>query len=466
MSPLVWSIAGWDDQVLRGSLADIQTFKAFRVSYRSIICSLTLQDTNLYRWGEPIGSDALESQLLQAYQIARPSWVKIGLLLDINTIQLLASFFKKHPIPIVLDPILGPSFGQTIYTGSMKQALICDLLPLVTVLTPNLQEAKWLTDSTDRYGPALLDMGPKSVVVKSVEKNKRVYDVCYEKNKKLIWIGSNYLKLDRPVPGTGCRFSAALTAMLAKNKSITQSMLSAKRWVIRDFSQTKQPFPHCGLLENESFLQLNKPLGLYAIVSTLKEIELLSKLGVTTFQLRIKDENLYVISNEIRESVLFCKEQNLTLFVNDYWELAIEHHASGVHVGQDDLMACDLKALRAAGLRLGVSTHSQVELATALRVRPSYIALGPIFKTNSKQMPYSPQGLARLKQWKRWIQQPLVAIGGINERNFMSVLCCKPDGIAMISGLKVEPHVIRYYIQAIERERICNAMPRMSICQK
>lgn len=455
MKPLVWSIAGWDDQGLRGSLADIQTFKAYRVSYRSMICSFTLQDKNLYRWGEAVAGYALEAQLIEAYQSMRPSWVKIGLLLDLDTIEILSEFFKKYPIPIVLDPIRGPSFGQTIYTPLMKQALINDLLPHVTVLTPNVQEAKWLSESSQVCEQALLDMGPKLVVIKSVKKNNQIYDVCYEKNnKKPIWIGAQHLDLESPVPGTGCRFSAALTAMLAKNRTMRQSMLSAKRWVIRDFCHTKRSFPHYGILENEAFPKLKKPIGLYAIVSTLAEIEALSKLGVMTFQLRIKDRNLFDISMQVQESVLFCKQHDLNLFVNDYWELALEHHATGVHLGQDDLMACDLKSLREGSLCLGISTHSQVELAKALRVRPSYIALGPIFKTNSKQMPYAPQGLARLRQWKRWIQQPLVAIGGINEKNFMRVLCCKPDGIAMISGLKVEPDVIRFYIQAIEKSRL------------
>ena len=104
----------------------------------------------------------------------------------------------------------------------------------------------------------------------------------------------------------------------------------------------------------------------------------------------------------------------MQLVVNDYWQLALEEGCDFVHLGQGDLAGADLAALRRAGVRLGVSTHDHAELERALALHPDYVALGPIYPTLLKVMPWAPQGLARLSEWKRRIGAlPLVAIGGL-----------------------------------------------------
>jgi thiamine-phosphate diphosphorylase len=88
-----------------------------------------------------------------------------------------------------------------------------------------------------------------------------------------------------------------------------------------------------------------------------------------------------------------------------------------------------------ANCRLGISTHSIAELARAHALRPSYIALGPIYPTTTKIMPFAPQGLNTLKEWRQWVDCQLVAIGGINLENLSCVLACGVDGVAVISAL-------------------------------
>ncbi len=109
--------------------------------------------------------------------------------------------------------------------------------------------------------------------------------------------------------------------------------------------------------------------------------------------------------------------------VNDYWRAAIVAGAKHLHLGQEDLVDADLAAIREAGLTLGISTHDDEELATALRAKPDYIALGPIFPTTLKSMRFAPQGIPKITEWKKRIGAiPLVAIGGIKleqaARNF------------------------------------------------
>ena len=114
--------------------------------------------------------------------------------------------------------------------------------------------------------------------------------------------------------------------------------------------------------------------------------------GVTTIQLRIKDLPDEQVEEDIAAAIALGRRYQARLFINDYWRLAIKHGAYGVHLGQEDLDTTDLAAIHRAGLRLGVSTHDDAELARALAVKPSYIALGHIFPTQTKDMPSAPQG--------------------------------------------------------------------------
>jgi hydroxymethylpyrimidine kinase / phosphomethylpyrimidine kinase / thiamine-phosphate diphosphorylase len=104
-----------------------------------------------------------------------------------------------------------------------------------------------------------------------------------------------------------------------------------------------------------------------------------------------------------------------------HWALALQHGAYGVHVGQEDLDQVDLPALRCAGVRLGLSTHSYWEVARAYALRPSYIACGPIFATQSKDMPWVLQGLDNLRYWVGLLDVPVVGIAGIGASNMAAV---------------------------------------------
>lgn len=156
-------------------------------------------------------------------------------------------------------------------------------------------------------------------------------------------------------------------------------------------------------------------LGLYPVVDSVAWIERLLEAGVRTIQLRIKDKRDEEVEADVIAAIALGRRYNARLFINDYWRLAIKHRAYGVHLGQEDLETTDLKAIQAAGLRLGVSTHDDMEIDVALAAKPSYIALGHVFPTQTKQMPSAPQGLAQLASHiERLADYPTVAIGGIS----------------------------------------------------
>ena len=177
-------------------------------------------------------------------------------------------------------------------------------------------------------------------------------------------------------------------------------------------------------------------LGLYPVVDSVAWIERLLAAGVKTIQLRIKDKQDDEVEADIVAAIALGRRYDARLFINDYWRLAIKHQAYGVHLGQEDLETTDLAAIRAAGLRLGVSTHDDMEIDVALAARPSYIALGHVFPTQTKQMPSAPQGLEQLaRHIERLADYPTVAIGGISLERAPAVLATGVGSIAVVSAI-------------------------------
>ncbi|EOV9018906.1 thiamine phosphate synthase [Cronobacter muytjensii] len=184
------------------------------------------------------------------------------------------------------------------------------------------------------------------------------------------------------------------------------------------------------------FAPVPRRLGLYPVVDSVEWIARLLEAGVRTLQLRIKDKTDADVEADVRAAIALGERYHARLFINDYWRLAIKHQAYGVHLGQEDLETADLNAIRAAGLRLGVSTHDDMEINVALAARPSYIALGHVFPTQTKQMPSAPQGLAQLAAHvKRLGDYPTVAIGGISLARAPGVLETGVGSIAVVSAI-------------------------------
>ncbi len=192
-------------------------------------------------------------------------------------------------------------------------------------------------------------------------------------------------------------------------------------------------------MNNQPFAPLTGPIGFYPVVPTAEWVERLLGWGVRTIQLRIKatDHSPDDIAAHVKAAVASGKAvPGAQVFINDHWQLALAEKAYGVHLGQEDLDTADIAALREAGLRLGLSTHTPDELARAHAVQPSYLAIGPIYPTTLKVMPYEPVTLARLTAWARQAAPyPVVAIGGISLERMPGVMACGVDGVAVVSAV-------------------------------
>ncbi len=174
----------------------------------------------------------------------------------------------------------------------------------------------------------------------------------------------------------------------------------------------------------------------YPIVDSAEWIRRLVPTGVKLVQLRVKDVPDGQLRAQIRAARECCAASAMQLVVNDHWQVALDEECDFVHLGQGDLDGADVPALRRAGVRLGVSTHDDAELERALRLQPDYVALGPIYPTLLKVMPWAPQGLARIAQWKARVgATPLVAIGGLTLERLAGVFAAGADVAAVVTDI-------------------------------
>lgn len=461
------TIAGSDSSGGAGIQADLKAFHIIGAHGCSVITAITAQNTQGVNQSSYLSSSLINSQL-QALSMDLPAKaIKLGMLGTVEIIETLEQFFENFTGKIVLDPILYSSSGSALFTGSLEkyiQALKL-LFKKIDLLTPNIHEAEILLhlkirtyEDIQLAAKAFLSLGIKSVLIKGGHYLHDNFSQDYWTDSlHSFWLASPRIKKDR-CHGTGCMLSAAITACLATGYSVQESLVIGKMVLNQGMRLANRigqgaltlfyggwpeqevdfPWVTSNPLENIPDKMPNchaQPLGLYPIVNRAHWLEKLLPLGVTTIQLRIKDLSGEKLADEIKQSIAIAKRYQARLFINDYWQEAIRLGAYGVHLGQEDLEQANLNEIRQANLRLGISTHSYFEMARALACQPSYLACGPIFPTNSKIMPFAPQGLQNLARWRRIISTPLVAIGGITIERLPEVWATGVSGAAVIASI-------------------------------
>ncbi|MDE2363927.1 MAG: thiamine phosphate synthase [Hyphomicrobiales bacterium] len=174
----------------------------------------------------------------------------------------------------------------------------------------------------------------------------------------------------------------------------------------------------------------------YPIVDSADWVLRIVGAGAKLIQLRMKDASERDVARDIVRAKSFCEASGAQLIVNDYWAAAIEAGCDYIHLGQGDLDTADMKAIRKAGVKVGVSTHDRAELDRALSLDPDYVALGPVYPTLLKKMPWAPQGVDRLAEWKKLIGgRPLVAIGGLTIERAKLCLAGGADSAAVVTDI-------------------------------
>lgn len=174
----------------------------------------------------------------------------------------------------------------------------------------------------------------------------------------------------------------------------------------------------------------------YLIVGDTDRLAEFLDAGVRCVQLRVKDSSQAHCRREIRLARELCERVGCSLIINDHWQLALEEGCQAIHLGQEDLQSASMDIIKSAGIRFGISTHDRTELSIALSHSPDYIALGPIYATLLKKMPWRPQGLPKLARWKTSIGNvPLVAIGGFTPERAAGAYEHGADSVCVVTDV-------------------------------
>lgn len=505
--PIVWSIAGTDSGGGAGLSADQRAADAFGVHLCPVVAAVTAQHSLGVTHIEPMSPALIDAQLRALADDMPPRVIKTGLLGGAAQVRLVAQWVDRMrqsaPVALVVDPVLGASTGSSFADEATLQAYRDALLPRATVITPNRREAACLLGRSARdqtssdaaavpaLARALCDAGAQAACVTggdSADIGGLVLD----------WLCSleaqGWLALPRVATpnhhGTGCTFASSVAAALALGfvpadavvlaKMATTHALRHARFAGRGagpvhactgFAAEPTLLPWMSWGEVAQFATPRQAparrLNLYAIVDSAERVEQVLAAGVRSVQLRIKtpqrpDAAWHAgLSHAVGRSVAACRAARAELFVNDHWELAQARGASGVHLGQEDLLALGengRRQLLASGLALGVSSHSLWELCRAHGLGLRYIACGPVWPTLTKAMPWRPQGTHNLSWWRHMAQIPVVAIGGIlTPEHVRAAAACGVDGVCIVRALGDEPaQTVPGFERALDSGRVAS----------
>jgi len=464
--PIVWSIAGSDSGAGAGLQADLQTINGLGAFACTVVTAVTSQNSIEVQSVETV---SIQPQLTALIDDMPARAIKVGMLASIAQVETLAEqlrFYKENwsqPPFVVYDPVMAASTGSSLSQEDLCDSIRTKLLPQVDLLTPNKAEAEKLTGLTLSNQPsreaaarALLDAGCGAVVITGGHfETDQACDLYIDRQHSLSL--TSPLQQTPHHHGSGCVFAAAIAALKALDYPIEDALVLAKAYINRGIREAQAvgqgagPVAHTGWPKNlqdfpaigdsnskEDFTRCGvQQLGLYPVVDSVEWIEKLLKCGIKTLQLRIKDAAKPDLEQQIIIAIKLGRDYQARLFINDYWQLAIKHQAYGVHLGQEDLDVADMNAISHAGLRLGLSTHGYYEMLRAHAYHPSYIAMGAIYATTTKDMPSKPQGLKKLKDYVTLMSDhyPLVAIGGISTARAHDVWQQGAGCIALVTAI-------------------------------
>ncbi|WP_430462054.1 thiamine phosphate synthase [Thalassolituus sp. LLYu03] len=267
-------------------------------------------------------------------------------------------------------------------------------------------------------------------------------------------------RLARRVHGTGCHLTAGIACALAQGHTLYDAVVRGvvtARLAIQQASSRANGYDNAWACDPEAAGESDwpvvlspdgdepfqsyaftaaGPLGLYGLTDNLEHLQRLLSLGIDTLQWRVKDRSADYETDMV-QAIALCRAAGVPLYINDDWRLALKLGAYGVHLGQEDLLTADCQALAAAGLRLGISTHSDWEIARARALTPSYIAFGPVYIPLSKRLRYAPLGLTRVSTWAaRFSARRLTCIGGITPDNLLAVASTGIESVAIVTALR------------------------------
>lgn len=262
----VLTIAGSDSSGGAGIQADLKTFSAHGVFGMSVIAAVTAQNTKEVIDVQNISPDIIGKQIDAIFDDIEVDAVKIGMISEIEGIKIVSERLREYkPQNVVLDPVMVSKSGYSLMNPNSVETLIKELIPIVSVVTPNIPEAEIIANikienisDMEKAAKIIYNMGPKNVLIKGGHLTGDATDVLYD--------GENfiYLKNERintkNTHGTGCTLSSSIASNLALGMNIKEAVENAKKYITTAIEHSL-PIGH-GSGPTNHFYALYKKAGL------------------------------------------------------------------------------------------------------------------------------------------------------------------------------------------------------------
>ena len=479
------AICASDSRGGAGLQAALAQAALYELECRSVVTAITAQSQSGVGSVTVLPVDVIEAQLDAALQDGQPAVVLLGWLPpQREIIAAVSNFLKRTQAPVVWDPVISATLGKLPGERDTVVALYRELLPQITLITPNLSEALALSGREDSDDPdaakvarELQGAGVHTVIISGGDLASEGWasDIVVSQPESsqpetmaLPEFAIHQKRLRCGAHGTGSQQAAGIAVSLALGYRLYDAILagtaSAHAALSASQSEAGSRYPNC-LAVTRSNDGRDWPLiteidrlppdiaferyspGLYALTDNLEHLQSLLQLNVDTIQWRVKTPGP-TYEDDTLEAMRLCQTAGVRFWLNDDWRFALSLcwsldsslRPDGVHLGQEDLLSADVEALYEAGLSVGISTHTEWEIARARAFNPGYIAFGPVFPPLSKQLRYSPLGTDQLAEWsERYHYWAQTCIGGIVPANAKAVSATGIESMAVVTCLQPGP---------------------------
>ena len=476
------TIAGSDSGGGAGIQADLKTFAALGLYGSSVITAITAQNTLGVINSAGVAPNMVNEQLEAVLSDIGADAIKTGMLYDNDIIEIIVNRLEFHKVPcLVVDPVMVATSGDSLLTYKGIDALRDKLLPQATFITPNREEASalcgfYIESAKDlpKAAQEIHRMGADFVIITGIQEGGQCIDFCYD--------GQEFNEIKGPIidtantHGTGCSYSAALTAYIALGASPWTAVSMAKKYVVSGLRYAYQvgkgrgPLNHMaaffpGKLNISDILQTrasafhdwgNRPqLKGSSILNVIiggplcegQDYAELTRLavmnGASLIQLREKDWDTRQLVDTAVKMARVCHEHGALLVVNDRVDVAAASGADGVHIGQDDLNPQMARALLGPEKIIGVSAGNLTEALAAAAAGADYLGVGPVYPTISKDCRIDAGGVEMVADIAARVSVPIVAIGGIAPENTAPLIKAGAAGVAVISSILAANNPVR-----------------------
>jgi hydroxymethylpyrimidine kinase/phosphomethylpyrimidine kinase/thiamine-phosphate diphosphorylase len=438
MKPLVLTIAGSDPSGGAGIQADLRTFAKAGVQGSAVVTALTVQTATEVRATNLVSADVVARQVDAAFADGNVHALKTGMLGDASIVRAVVSALMRHGARnVVVDPVAISSSGTRLLDEDGFEILKRELLPNATVVTPNVSEAAALLgiaepktlDEVRDAARKLCELGAKWVVVTGghLGDGSEVTDVLTN------GVDTHEIRTPRvpnaSIHGSGCRYSAALTAALARGADVPTAAFEAQRFVAAEIRDSANERPALGRL-----YLVATPRAQMNGFEFLARVRAAVEGGVDVLQIRSKELDGGAYTRLAERVGAIAATANVPFFVNDRADVAIAVNATGVHLGQKDLAVDAARRIMPLGM-IGRSSHESAHALKAIEERADYFAVGPVWETPTKP--------GRKASGLKYVREvftlkpdiPWYAIGGIDGDNIHEVIEAGARRVACVRAI-------------------------------